>query len=271
MPLIYFLSMEILNIYVKPTFDILGKTISIYGIFYIIGVFASLFVLFCLKKYIDYKSYDIIYCIIFAFVGGMIGSKVLFIITSLKTIINLHISIQALMMGGFVFYGGLIGGYLGGFIYCKAYKLSFLLMSDVVSITIPLGHAFGRLGCLCGGCCYGFPHNGKFSVTYIETLGDAPLNTPLFPVQLIESIILLLLFATLLITYKKFHHIKGFSTASYLLSYSTIRFVLEFFRGDKIRGLLWGLSTSQWISILIIIITISLTICHKKSKIQELK
>ncbi len=263
--------MEILGLHVQSYFTIFDKTFTVYGILYFIGILLSVSVIMILKKRTSLFTYDVVYFLTFVFVGMLIGSKLLFILVSLKQIIKLKLSIIQTMSGGFVFYGGLIGGFLGGLIYCKMFHLESVDFFDLTSVAIPLGHAIGRIGCLTAGCCFGLPWNNRFAVTYTDILGEAPLNTKLFPIQLTESLLLFVLFILLLAIYRSKSAKKGTTYKVYLISYGFIRFSLEFFRGDKIRGLLWGLSTSQWISIFIIIITISLTICHKKSKIQELK
>lgn len=93
-------------------------------------------------------------------------------------------------------------------------------------------------------CCYGIEYNGIFSYTYTQAMDiNTPLNTPLLPIQLIESIISLSLFLILLIIHLKCE--KNYLTIIiYCLSYPIIRFILEFFRGDKERGI-FLLSTSQ--------------------------
>ena len=166
------------------------------------------------------------------------------------------------MQGGFVFYGGLIGGLLGLIIYVKAFKMEFFSFSDVCAAVIPLGHALGRVGCYTAGCCYGIPYDGFGAVVYTNTLGHTPLNTPLLPIQLIEALCLLVLFVVMIVLYNKIKT-KGAVTGIYLVGYGILRFVLEFFRGDLERGHLL-LSTSQWISIAMVIGGCSLLYCIKK-------
>ena len=63
------------------------------------------------------------------------------------------------------------------------------------------------------------------------------------------------LFIIILLTYKKY--VGTYKTvAFYAVSYSLVRFVLEFYRGDTVRGILLGLSTSQWISIILFAISL---------------
>ena len=92
----------------------------------------------------------------------------------------------------------------------------------------------------------------------------APNEIPLFPTQIVESICNLLIFVILTITYKKY--IGTYKTVGlYCILYSIVRFILEFFRGDLIRGIYLGLSTSQWISIALLILGLVIFIKGEKN------
>ena len=93
---------------------------------------------------------------------------------------------------------------------------------------------------------------------------STPLNTPLLPTQLIEALGLLLIFAVVLTVYLKGAK-PGTVPVVYVLCYSVMRFILEFLRSDSERGSLLGLSTSQWIS-LGLIITVVLSVIFYRSK-----
>ena len=154
--------------------------------------------------------------------------------------------------GGFVFYGGLIGGIIGVFLYAKQFKISFQSLILILIPVVPLIHAIGRIGCLLAGCCYGMEYHGFGAITF-EHSSLAPNGVPLFPMQIVESINNVIIFLILLVTYKKF--LGTYKTVGlYLILYSIVRFILEFFRGDLIRGIYFSLSTSQWISIILFIV-----------------
>ena len=115
---------------------------------------------------------------------------------------------------------------------------------NVITPGFAIFHVFGRMGCFFGGCCYG----------KIATWGIALYDEPgvlRIPIQLIESGCILLIFIVLLYIDKKIKNISLLSV--YLAMYAICRFVLEFFRGDAIRGIWWGISTSQIISLLILL------------------
>ena len=244
--------------------EVLGKEIPLYGLFCTLGMLVAGLVgmLICRKR--ELPIFDIVSSAVYVFIGGMIGSKLLFIVISLKTIIEYNVPFLDVIKGGFVFYGGLIGGALGLFICVKQFKMKLAPFLDVYAVCLPLGHALGRIGCFFGGCCYGIPHNSPISVVYTETYGNTPLNTPLLPIQLIEAAVLFIFFVIMLIMFLKTKTLA--LPTIYLFMYTIARFVLEFFRGDKERGGFLGISTSQIISLITIIALATYLIIHFTKK-----
>ncbi len=242
---------------------IFGKEIPLYGLLFYAGIFVAAIValLFC-KKDKRLPMYDLVYSAVYVMIGAMIGSKLLFIIVSLRQIIELQLSLIDMVKGGFVFYGGFIGGFAGLWIYCKQFKMNMGPFLDIFAVVLPLGHAIGRIGCLAAGCCYGVPYDGPFHVVYHETVGMTPLGIPLFPVQVLEALCLFVLFIILTIVFLRGH--KGRTAWLYCIAYGIIRFAVEFLRGDKERGVFLGISTSQWLSLGIIVVTLVLFILRLK-------
>ncbi len=243
--------------------NVFGNQIPLYGIFFYIGVFLAGIVGVLISKRRNIPKFDIVCSGIYTMIGAVIGAKLLFLAVSWRDILeymtayNIPISdiIMSVIKGGFVFYGGLIGGLLGLAVYSCQFKMKFSDFLDIYAVVLPLGHAFGRIGCFFGGCCYGIPYDGMLSHTYEYSAGTTPLGVPLLPIQLIEAFLLFLLFVGLMCVFLFFDK-KQLCVKLYSICYGVIRFVLEFFRGDTERGG-WGLlSTSQWISVAIICITI---------------
>jgi len=232
------------------SFHLFGQEIHIYGLAWFLGIFLSAIIAILICKRRTIERYDIVYSAIYAVIAGAIGAKLLFIAVTIEPILGSGLPFSAVLKGGFVFYGGLIGGALGLFIYTKQFRLKFLPFADIYAVVLPLGHAIGRMGCLFAGCCYGMPYNGPLAITYYDTAGNVPFGVPLFPIQALEAFLLLLLFALNLLIYLRGKK-SGTTSAVYLICYSILRFVLEIFRGDGIRGISAGLSTSQWISIIL--------------------
>lgn len=177
---------------------------------------------------------------------GLVSAKLLYYITTIDEILKnprrlLDIS------NGFVVYGGIIGGIAGGYVYCRKYKLNFLKYADLVMPVVALAQGFGRLGCFLAGCCYGRPTDSGFAIVFRNS-AYAPNNIALIPTQLISSAFNFAHFFVLLWLSGKLKR-DGETAAAYLIIYSLGRFVIEFFRGDLIRGTVGALTTSQFISL----------------------
>lgn len=254
-----------------PTFKIFGYEFASYGAIIFLGlIIGSIVAVQYFSKFFKIKKEDIIYAILYGIIGLGIGAKLLYLLTNIPFLIenyenlNFWDTLIKMLKGGFVFYGGLIGGILGIFIYSKQFKINFKGLLLIIVPVIPLIHSIGRIGCLFAGCCYGMEYHGFGAITFYNS-SLAPNGIPLFPTQIIESICLFIIFIVLLITYKRF--LGTYKTFGlYCILYSIVRFVLEFFRGDLIRGVFFNISTSQWISIAIFIIGIAIFIYEHKKK-----
>ena len=189
----------------------------------------------------------VFYLIIWCLVGGICGAKLLYWITEWKSILQNPDFLLDSIADGFVVYGGIIGGILAGWLYCRHKKISFLKYFDLAVPSVALAQGFGRIGCLLAGCCYGSETSGFFSITF-RTSDFAPNNVALIPTQIYSSILDFIHFGILILIagHKKS---DGQVAAFYLIFYSMGRFILEFFRGDLIRGSVGVLSTSQFISL----------------------
>lgn len=239
------------------TVQIGGLVISWYGLLLVVGILAGAsagYVLTCICQ-LEYDKFIQLSC--FTGLGAMIGAKILYVIVSWEKIDFSMITnpqyFNELMSGGFVFYGGLAGGLVGLYFCWKLLHISVMEYAQATIPVIPLTHAFGRIGCALAGCCYGVPYDGPGAVIYTESIG-APLYVPLFPVQAVEAAGNFLI-VVILCLYLRMCRIKGEKPKGiqvYLALYAVMRFALEFVRNDdNERGILFGMSTSQWISIVI--------------------
>lgn len=189
--------------------------------------------------------------------GGIIGAKLLYIITQIKEIIA-DPSILLKVSEGFVVYGGIIGGIFAGYLFCKVHKIDFLKYFDIVMPSIALAQGFGRMGCILAGCCYGEETDGAFGIVFHDS-EYAPNGVSLIPTQPISSALNFLNFIALVLISKRVKadgQVAGF----YLIFYSAGRFIIEFFRGDLERGSIGVLSTSQFIAIFLFIIGVGIVV-----------
>jgi phosphatidylglycerol---prolipoprotein diacylglyceryl transferase len=167
------------------------------------------------------------------------------------------VSLDFLRSGG-VFYGGFIGAVLTGYILIRRYGLPWWKTADAFAPGIALGLGLGRQGCFAAGCCWGKPTSLPWGMRFTELgheITGVPVDAPLHPTQLYESIAAFLIFFFLLWLHKR-RRFNGQIILLFAILYGIARFSVEFLRDDPrgdILGLttLTGLSTSQIISLII--------------------
>ncbi len=241
-----------------PGFYLFDKFLSSYTLSAIVGIFAAgIFAVFTYKKKTgDY--YPMLLTLILSAIGVFIGGGLLYGITNIEywhylfeaKSFDEFLTFAAAIFGGSVFYGGLLGGMAAAGIVIRIKKYPADLMTDTAAPAVALFHGFGRIGCFLGGCCYGV--EVPWGVTFTHSLNESANGVPRMPVQLFESGFEFLLFFFLFLLLKK-EKMKGRLFSLYLILYGIFRFIIEYFRGDTYRGFIFGLSTSQFISIFVVI------------------
>ncbi len=263
--------------------EFLQNEVTFYLLCGLLGLGASILVVCLLirNRYIIKSTFIALYAC--AAAGLFVGGHLLFFLVGLPDFIrdvvptlksfNDFLDSFAVAASGMVFYGGLLVGLLFMYWYCKYRQLPIRPYFNIMVVTCPLFHCFGRIGCVLSGCCYGIEYHGPLAINYSPSLITPGVNEdladfPRFPIQLLEALLELILFIVLLIIYIKKE--DAFSvTTTYLLVYPVIRFFDEFLRGDALRGF-WGpLSTSQWISIILFTITLIYLLTQRSRSKKE--
>lgn len=236
-----------------PFINVFGTPLPTYALCGIFGVAAALAFACVRNRKVGLKYDDILHITLYAAVGAIVGSKLLYIITAIPSVIKNFNNIEwsfnlvlSFIQYGYVFYGGLIGAVFMVFRYCRRYKVDIDRVMLVAVPVIPLFHAFGRVGCFMAGCCWGIEYSR--GIAFTNSIA-APNGVAYLPIQLIEAGLNFALFLALFFTADRFKNPKNLLCV-YIFAYGIMRFALEFFRGDIIRGVAL-LSTSQWISLLL--------------------
>jgi phosphatidylglycerol:prolipoprotein diacylglycerol transferase len=245
----------------------IGKlTLPSYGVMIACGVLISGLLAFMRVKKAGLSGDDFLIIAACAVGLGLFGAWLTYVLVSFSAAeiaaIVLSGRIGLLLQGGMVFYGGLAGGVLGALLGTRLARASLSGFLNPVVPVLPLAHAIGRIGCFCAGCCYGVPTDGFLGVVYTHPAGGAPTGVPLLPVQLFESGCNLLIFLFLIVFTKKTTS-KTLVLPVYVVCYGCVRFFLEYFRYDSVRGALLGLSTSQWVSIAGVLLSVAYIGYHR--------
>ena len=240
----------------KILFHIGSIPVYSYGFMASLGVIAAFICGIICGKDRNFKTDKTIYLILFVFLSGLAGAKILYIILHLNNFIDSPLEIFHITGSGLAWHGGVAGGIIFMIWFSKKEKIPFLDVADLSVLCGTLGLVFGRTGCFLNGCCYGKPSDLPWAVISPRA-GDIPRH----PTQIYESLLVMIVFFILLSLWKK-NRYKGEVFCAFLFLYSIVRFTVEFFR-EHFLPLTLGLTVAQIISLVIIFITIYL---YKKIK-----
>ena len=242
----------------------LGITVSTYGFLLAIGFISALWLIATLAERDGLPKNRIYDLGLYVLASGLIGAKVLMVITDWNDYGSWRqaLSLDVLRSGG-VYYGGFLIAAGVSVLLMKLWRLPWRKTADAFAPGIALGHAIGRLGCFSAGCCWGKPTTSWIGVKFTEKaheLTDVPVGTALVPTQLIEAICNLAILAVLLWLRKK-RVFDGQIIFAYGMLYAILRFTVEFWRDDP-RGTVLGLSTSQFISVIMFPAALALSLFY---------
>ncbi|MBI4863533.1 MAG: prolipoprotein diacylglyceryl transferase [Candidatus Riflebacteria bacterium] len=178
--------------------------------------------------------------------SAMVGARLVYVALEWRRFADAPWEALLLWRGGLVFYGGLVGAFLGCLVFCRVKGLSPWAIGDLSAPCIALGHMLGRCGCFFNGCCYGQATTLPWGMSFPLTANDTILR---HPTQAYEGIGLALLF--LFLSWMFFRpHRPGAVAITYVVLYAPLRFGIEMIRGDDRGGFFTGgLSISQLLSI----------------------
>jgi phosphatidylglycerol:prolipoprotein diacylglycerol transferase len=184
---------------------------------------------------------------------GVIGARILYLISSYSTVSSLQ-EVIMITNGGFSLLGTVIALLIFIPYYLKKRHIPILPLLDLVSIYAPLLQAISRLGCFFAGCCYGRPSSVLWAIKYSDPDTLAPLNCWLHPTQLYSAFSLFIIFIVLYIG-QSYIKKSGLLFCFYLILSNLSRFLIDFVRDDRefLNNDYTVLSIHQWIALLLII------------------
>ena len=168
----------------------------------------------------------------------------------------------AIWEGGLVFQGAIPGGLLYYSYAVYRYKFSFWRGLDCAFPYLPLAHAFGRVGCLLFGCCWGKPSDLPWAVQF--PAGSPAWNSglqdvahqctlPLHPTQIYSMLGLLAIFGILMLCRGYFIPFDGFTAGAYFILYGAFRLFVEFYRADNVIRW-WGRFSDQQVVAIVMMV-----------------
>ena len=174
-----------------------------------------------------------------ALFAGVLGARVAFIVQELPYYLQHKDELFSLQFQGLTSFGGLIFGAGAFAFFAWRQKRSLLDVFDLIAPSALIGHAFGRIGCLLNGCCYGVVTNGNFGVHIDNT------NVLHVPAQAYDSLMAFAAAGVLLWSERRGLQ-RGQSFAMFLILYGLTRFIYEFWRAGTVAQVNDGIASSTY-------------------------
>lgn len=247
-------------------FELGPLRVGSYGLFFVFAILTGWIVFRTALRQLHPKVPADDYYFIFVF-SGFIGAKLFNLLVNLPAVFAGKMSWVGVLMGGGHWLGGVVPAGLVCFYLQRRFKIPSWTGVDIGFMALPGAHAVGRIGCILGGCCYGLPTDLPWAITFTNPLAaqynHTPLNVPLHPVQIYESILEFINFGVAIWLWRR-KAPPWTITAYWVGVYGVERFILERFRNDPRGSFFLGLSPSQCISVGMVALSIALVVMIRR-------
>lgn len=225
----------------RPTVDILGSDVKLFGVCVVVAVAASLALLgrYALERGVPQRW--ALEGVVVATAAGLVGAR-------LYNVLDVGTG-DTLTSGGLTWYGGVAGGTLGVLGYLAVRRIPLTLATDAAALVLPLAQAIGRIGCqLAGDGDYGTPSSLPWAMGYPHGTHPTPPGVEVHPTPIYETLALGLIALWL---WRSRRALQGRLLAWYLLLAGIERFLVEFLRRNP--DAVAGLTTAQLTSVALVV------------------
>lgn len=255
-------------------------TIRYYGLMYVVAIIVGIVLtrLEVKRKGMPLSLDDILDFVLLTVPVAIIGARLYYVAFQWDHYSQNPLDIVKIWEGGLAIHGGLIGGALMLWVFCKWKKVSFWQFADAVAPSLVLGQTFGRFGNFMNGDAYGVKTDASWGLYFPKgtPAGDDELygTFPQHPTMLYEMVGNLLIFGVLW-WLRRYNFKNGFLVSFYLVLYSGLRFFVEFFRADALcllggkvclqegAGFFESLRTAQLISLTLFVVFLAFILARK--------
>jgi phosphatidylglycerol---prolipoprotein diacylglyceryl transferase len=214
------------------------------------------------------KREDLWDCCLIGLFGGVVGGRLVYVALEWASFKDHPLDIFKVWEGGMTSFGGIIGGVIAGVLAARARKYKLWDSLDIAAVSLPIGYAVGRIGCLLNGCCYGSVCDLPWALRFPDEHNPGQLTPPSHPAQIYEAIATMFSYF-ILVWLEKRRAFAGELICVYAILFAIVRFVIEGFRAGATAGEAGKITEGQIacivIAVIAVVVDILLYMKHKKS------
>jgi len=242
----------------KPILFQLGPVpLRSYGVMMMIGFLVGLYRAVRVAKKRGIDTSFVVDVSLYALLAGIVGARLVFILLNWSQFRGDLRGVLSIWQGGLSYHGGVIFSIAAILTCCKAKRLPFREIADLLAPSLAIAYGFTRIGCFLNGCCYGIPSNLPWAVKFPD------LPCPVHPTQLYSSAASFLIFLALTRA-EKWKMPAGFVFTAYIALYCVYRFLIEILRkGATAEVMVWGLTQAQIVSVGVFVVAV-MVLCRMR-------
>jgi phosphatidylglycerol---prolipoprotein diacylglyceryl transferase len=230
--------------------------ITWHGVFSVLGIIAAARLAQWLLARDGMTPEQVYDMAIWMVVLGLVGARLLFVWENYQQFIHAAWYKPLLLNeGGISQWGGIFGGLVGAWLWCRRHRFSYLKILDAAGPGNALGFLIGRIGDVINGEHHGTPTNLPWGVDYVNAATLGQPGRVVHPEVAYEMVLCVILLAALLPLYNrmKARWPPGVTGLTWLALYAGGRTLLSFMREDS---LFFGLRQAQWAGIGMVVVAL---------------
>lgn len=227
-----------------------------FGVMVALGCIAASYVSALEAKRLGIDRDDTLEACVWVVALAVIGARIGFVVQNLGYFSSNPAEILNFRGGGMSWHGSMAGIILGAYIPTRKMGVRLLDFLDLLAPGVLLGLGIGRIGCFLNGCCYGQVCTAWWAIS-MPTENNPTQILPRYPTQVLEMGLAIFVGFPILLYWLRHRKFRGEVFIGFLLIYSIIRFIVEFFREGSLLGST-PLTLAQWVSMGLVLLSTSL-------------
>lgn len=225
-----------------------------------VGIILGVWMAFRRSAYKGDKYQDMILDLCFWLIpAGLIGARAWELFFTWGDYAGHPIEMLYIWNGGMSIQGSVLGGLIAALVFAWRRQVRVWELLDILALPVLLGMAVGRIGCLTSGDAFGRPVAEVawwpqwLALVYSpeSPAGQIFPGTPLIPAEALEGLLDFAILAAML-WYRPRREVPGRTALTFAISYSVLRFLLEFLRADSL--MIGGVKAAQLLSVAAVLV-----------------